>query len=619
MKLIPESKKSTMLAQKQLEIGLNVDQSTISAFKTQLEKHGYLTWNQLESLYKLIQTKLKQKKLKQAKELLESFMLESLLLDKQPTLNDNENYFLLLSQILKLYQILDPDLTFTSLGLPPWFERFAETKSLKLLLPTKTDCVELDTNYLNLSVKNMAAVSWFTVKALKIKQNRPIQNMNLKRIYSPLLMSSSLVTTVNDQQILEKNVKESQKKLTPTGILKIRLYPTLKQQKKLNKLFDANRYAWNILNEKSKGELFKLTKQEFDKKFRPFVKKCNLDQTLSIYECNEQCFDSAYRDFVKAIKTTRALSATKKLKFGKGFSYPEQLKFKTKKEGGNSIEIRGRDITYNGKNKTLTFFKKYFNNTSIKMKTDLEKLKFTDFEFSCRLNMIGDEFYLNVPYVRKIETTKTNKFCAIDPGVRTFLTGYDQDGFIFEIANKKDLERIYKKKHRISKLQSLLQKETSKCKKDKLKDEIRNLYKKIKNSINDLHHKASKILADSYDEIILPIFKSQEMVKNNDATKVRRITSNTAGNLLTLSHFKFRTLLDHKMKLRGKKLHVCTEEYTSKTCGSCGRLNHQLGSKEIFKCNFESCKMEAGRDANAARNILIKNNKLITNELIMLI
>ena len=361
--------------------------------------------------------------------------------------------------------------------------------------------------------------------------------------------------------------------------------------------------------------MFNLTKTELNQKFRPFVKKCNIDKKLSIYECNEQCFDSAYRDFLKAIKTTKALSAAKKKKFGKGFQYPTELKYKTKKEGGNSIEIRGRDITYNDQNRTLTFFKTYFKK-SIKMKTNLKKLGFSSFEFSCRLNMVNDHYYLSIPYVRNIKSEKTNKVCAIDPGVRTFLTGYDKDGFIFEIANKKDMTHIYKKKKKIAQLQSRLKLKLSKLKRNKIKKEIRNIYQKIKNCINDLHHKTSKLLADSYDEVLLPIFKTQEMVKKSEHRKINKIT---ADRLLTLSHFKFRTLLDHKMKVRGKKLHVCTEEYTSKTCGSCGRLNHKLGSSEIFRCNYDTCKMEAGRDANAARNILIKNNKMISDELMKLI
>jgi putative transposase len=46
------------------------------------------------------------------------------------------------------------------------------------------------------------------------------------------------------------------------------------------------------------------------------------------------------------------------------------------------------------------------------------------------------------------------------------------------------------------------------------------------------------------------------------------------------------------------------EPYTSKTCGNCGHLNDKLGSNKIFNC--PSCAYCADRDANGARNILLR-------------
>ena len=52
------------------------------------------------------------------------------------------------------------------------------------------------------------------------------------------------------------------------------------------------------------------------------------------------------------------------------------------------------------------------------------------------------------------------------------------------------------------------------------------------------------------------------------------------------------------------KLVIVTEEYTSKTCGKCGTLHPNLGSKKKYECG--SCGMEMDRDINAARNIMMK-------------
>ena len=63
------------------------------------------------------------------------------------------------------------------------------------------------------------------------------------------------------------------------------------------------------------------------------------------------------------------------------------------------------------------------------------------------------------------------------------------------------------------------------------------------------------------------------------------------------------------MELRNKKLIICTEEYTSKTCSKCGEINEKLGGKKIFKC--EKCQLQIDRDFNGAINILLKNSEMI--------
>jgi putative transposase len=210
-----------------------------------------------------------------------------------------------------------------------------------------------------------------------------------------------------------------------------------------------------------------------------------------------------------------------------------------------------------------------------------------------------------VPYVKKVKPICINKVCAIDPGVRTFMTGYDPSGQTFEISH--DNEYILKKKRIIKQLQAKLSKVTDKVKRFRITRDIQNLYRKMKNYILDLHHKASKLLSENYSEVILPIFETKKMVQKEG----RKINSATANNMMILSHYKFRQLLNHKMAIRSGKLHLCTEEYTSKTCSICGRLNHYLGPSKVFECPFEDCGIVLDRDINAARNIYIKNYNVI--------
>jgi len=89
------------------------------------------------------------------------------------------------------------------------------------------------------------------------------------------------------------------------------------------------------------------------------------------------------------------------------------------------------------------------------------------------------------------------------------------------------------------------------------------------------------------------------MTKKNKIRCVNR-------NLLQLKHYLFQQRLKAKCELRGCSLDICTEEYTSKTCGRCGILNN-VGSRDVFSCS--SCCLVVDRDVNGARNIAIKRLK----------
>lgn len=249
----------------------------------------------------------------------------------------------------------------------------------------------------------------------------------------------------------------------------------------------------------------------------------------------------------------------------------------------------------------MKFFPRYFENHPIAIRTDLKDL---DIKYSCNLCIKDDHYYLIIPHNLPRSPCKKGSICSLDPGVRTFLTGYDPEGKILEISN--NLDHISKKKRRIESLQ----------RKDNPKNakEIRRLYQKINNCISDLHHKSSKFLSENYEQILLPVFQTSEMVVKDNDGKRRRISARTSDEMLSLSHYKFQQLLKHKMDQRKGRLILCTEEYTSKTCGNCGRLNHSLGSSKIFCC--KNCSITIDRDHNAARNILIKNIDKIESSLV---
>jgi len=120
---------------------------------------------------------------------------------------------------------------------------------------------------------------------------------------------------------------------------------------------------------------------------------------------------------------------------------------------------------------------------------------------------------------------------------------------------------------------------------------------KLSNCVKELHHRASSFLTENYDTIILPIFRTQEMVR----PRIPR-THTFNRSLLGLKHYQFRKLLEAKCALLGKTLVVSSEMDSSMACGVCSRLHPRLGTSEVFLCPH--CHHTGDRDVNAAYNIL---------------
>ena len=134
-----------------------------------------------------------------------------------------------------------------------------------------------------------------------------------------------------------------------------------------------------------------------------------------------------------------------------------------------------------------------------------------------------------------------------------------------------------------------------------LRRKIRKIWFQIKNKIKEIHHKVSLWLCRHYNRIFLPHYGSKNMSKSNLFSKVKR-------SILTWGHYNFRQILLNKASKRlNCKVNICTEEYTSKTCGGCSVINYKLGRSETFSC--PSCGLKIDRDINAARNILLLNTK----------
>ena len=223
-----------------------------------------------------------------------------------------------------------------------------------------------------------------------------------------------------------------------------------------------------------------------------------------------------------------------------------------------------------------------------------------------------------VTYLKDAKTCSPpnrDKECAIDPGIRKFLTVYSPQGRV-DILGTNTNSTLDKLLRRNDRAQQRLGRHSDyySAKKDlgrtrRIKKRLRHRMARLKrryrdaelratNTIKDLHYKAAHFLCQNYETILYPHFNAHSIATGTLNRKVKR-------RLNMLSFFKFSTRLKHTCTFYATTLQRGSEAYTSKQCGGCGVLNDKLGGSETFKC--KGCGLHADRDVHAARNIFLRH------------
>jgi putative transposase len=190
------------------------------------------------------------------------------------------------------------------------------------------------------------------------------------------------------------------------------------------------------------------------------------------------------------------------------------------------------------------------------------------------------------------------KVIALDPGVRTFLTGFDGSKFLEFGAG--DMGRITRLCQHLDKLWSRIAKCQNKRQRQKMRSAAGRMRTKIQDLVNEVHKQVACYLTQNYRIIFLPTFETSQMVQKAK----RKIQSKTARAMLSWAHYRFKVFLKQAAIRRGCTVIDVTEEYTSKTCTRCGHVHKKLGGCKKFKC--PNCGHELDRDFNGAFGILLK-------------
>jgi transposase len=151
-------------------------------------------------------------------------------------------------------------------------------------------------------------------------------------------------------------------------------------------------------------------------------------------------------------------------------------------------------------------------------------------EYNIDLKNIGDcyirydyssnRFFFIVPYHKNKSSIEDKKdVVAIDPGEAIAFTYFSHEGFGF--LGKDIRKKILEEQQKIKKMQSLLKKKINKDGQELknialIKNKLKKYYGNIQNYVKELHNKVALYLVKNYKTIMIPEFKTQRMIRNND-------------------------------------------------------------------------------------------------------
>ena len=609
-----------------MELGLEVQQlhNTLECMQTPLDDGQtaiLLNTKQLLVVKEFILSVLKVLPTEETKRRL-LFTFVSVLQNKRTISNDNKFLHCLSTQTLGLLKTLAQDSTLNDATCLNSWTASIKASFRRLWLPAKTDYVVSDTSGCSGSLVKTIQNSWFSTTLISP------QNKSLQKTYLPYFKSLHAVGTVEGTTLLRSR--------------KIRLQLTSLQIKALKPHIDNYRYTKNraisLLNELSGGGGYKKTAEneiwrrrtkeknmcKYEKKSKVCGKESCLKHNENYEKENTKKLDSKYymsdwdyRDINVPIEANcrtpwlldtpssirRHASNTAcenrhsmftNLKNGNIKRFKQRFISKRKKEwslGG----IEKRTVTILDSRRVNIFPSLGFG--TFKATQDLPE----SVNHDCMLHFDGKYHYLIIPEDKIVKNDRHRNLCISgDPGVRSFLTMYDPvNETVFDIGSGAST-KMHQQLLKLDKMISSSTKENCKTKKV-LKKKITTTRKRIQDLQSELHWKTSNWLCKNYAEVIIPHFGSKEMSKK---TKERKISNRTVRDMMVLGHCKFLERLKTKAKEYNTTVTIVDEINTTKRCGNCNHLQHNVRDKKEWKCS--GCKRIMLRDASAGRNIFRK-------------
>lgn len=461
---------------------------------------------------------------------------------KNPTLSDKLSTSSPDTQTEKLSQKLEEVLTSNVKRCLPYWDESCQAMSNALWLLTKTDWRDSDLTCLDGSVNKTGVNSWFSMSQVSLHQKRWL------RICSPSF-------TVSVQGFTDSASTRLRSR-------KIRIYPSVELNKLWRKWLAACRYCFNqaIAYQRQNKRVGKL-------KLRNIIMQSDLPEWIKETPCHirqNAIFDAH-----------RAYNASVNAKFRSCRDWQQTIKF------NDSNFSSG--CWYPRLTKGLEFMAS-------------ESLPQTCSN-ATQLTFSKGRWFAIIPDEVEVSRNDKDGIIALDPGVRTFLTGFDGSRFIE--FGRGDIGRITRLCQHLDNLYSRMSTSGRKQRR-RMRQAANRMRAKIRHLIDEAHKQIVGYLTDNYRVIFLPTFETSQMV----AKARRKIGSKTVRAMLTWSHYRFEMFLTQKAEVTNTIVITGSEAYTSKSCTKCGHIHQSLGGSKTFKC--PSCGHTLPRDMNGALGFMFR-------------
>ena len=449
-------------------------------------------------------------------------------------------------------------------GFKPYWSVLCEEISTDLLLPIGTDSPDSAERLYNSWSNKTVEESWFSTKLYTVP------NKNLLPICSQYSISFPAECT-NSGDTLTKSKK-------------IQISPTSAQKAILERWFGGSRFFYNRAVEAMNDGA--------STNFKTVAPQLIADAPNWHVNIPRQIKVGAVMDACQAVRNAKV-----KCKQTGEF---QKVKFRSRKQPRQTLYLRADTLKANGfyvqklgeMQMTEPLPAKPQGKGKQSERDTIHEVK------DSQLIMENGRYFLCVTYVEKKKPRDpSGKIVALDPGVRTFMTYFTEDGFGwlgYQAINR--IQRLCQHLDDLLNRASTVKRPLRRT----LRQAANKIRVKIRNLVDELHKKAAHFLVTHYDIILLPTFESQEMCKRGK----RNLRKKSVRQMLTLSHYRFKQRLKQKAVEYGVQVIDVCEAYTSKTVSWTGEIVEKLGGAKVITAS-DGPRMD--RDLNGARGIFVKN------------